>query len=167
MLTIPSIPKGYGPWKFRCVGPGPKNIKFIIEEIVKVTLAYEKIKKKDIFIEIFLNSREKMEVLHKQYLKKDGPTDTISLVMDNKSLKEGGPTMLGIIQLCWPVIKEDAQHANKDDMRHLAHIVIHSTLHLLGYDHEKEQDARQMESKEILVLARMGVPNPYLEMKVI
>ncbi|MFA6089534.1 MAG: rRNA maturation RNase YbeY [Candidatus Woesearchaeota archaeon] len=165
MLTIPSIPRGYGPWNFKCIGPGPKNIKFLIQEIIKTVLVYEKIKKSEVYIDIYLNTPERMSEFHKKYLKKEGPTDTISLVMDNKTIYEPMPTMLGIINLCWQVIKDDAEHIKQDEIKHLAHITVHSTLHLLGYDHEEEEDRKKMEAKETLILSKLGIGNPYLKMK--
>lgn len=166
MLTIPSIKPGFGPWKFKCYGPVPKMIKFLTEEIVKTTLMHEKIKKKDVIIDIIFKKEDEIAIDHKKYLHKDGPTDTISLIIDNESLYEKDvPTMLGMIILCWPVIKDDADFIKQNHIKHLAHIVVHSTLHLLGYDHETEKDRQSMEAKEERILCKLGVNSPYLNHK--
>jgi probable rRNA maturation factor len=161
MLTIPSIPKNYGPWNFKCQGPGPKFIKYTIEEICKFTLVYQKIKKSEVYIDIYLKSEENMAKLNKKFLHKIGPCDTISVPIDNQSLKDPSPTLLGMIFLCLPIIKEDAIYLKRHEIAHLAHIVIHSTLHLLGFTHENEQDSQSMEAKEKLILAKLGIPAPY------
>ena len=161
MLTIPSIPKNYGPWHFKCQGLGPKFIKETIEEICKFTLVYEKIKKPEIYIDLYLKSSQKMALLNKKFLNKIGPCDTISIPIDNKSINKPNPTLLGTIFLCLPIIKEDAKHLNRNELAHLAHITIHSMLHLLGYTHENDQDSQSMEAKEKLILGKLGIPYPY------
>jgi len=166
MLTIPSIKPGFGPWNFKSFGPAPKLVKFLTEEIVKITLVHEKIKKKEIFIEILFKKPGEIAIFHKKFLGIDGPTDTISLCLDNTTTYEPKiPTALGTILLCWPVLKDDAEFINKEPIKHLAHIVVHSTLHLLGYNHENEQDRQSMEAKEVNILAKLGVSSPYLGLK--
>lgn len=162
MLTIPSIPKGYGPWQFKCFGKAPNLIKNLIEEIVKIVLVHEKIKKKALKIDLISKNRAEMEILNKEILGKEGATDVISQPIDSDSLSSEHPTLLGALILCWPIIKEDAEHLKRDEIQHLAHIVIHGTLHLLNYRHEGEEDRRRMESKEIAILAKLGIQSPYL-----
>lgn len=162
MITIPSRPKGYGPWEFKCKGQASKFTKNIIEEIIKIVLINHKIKKKEVKIEIYLQSPDQMAESHKKFLNKEGPTDTISIPIDNKSLNEERPTLLGTMILCPKIIKEDAEYLKKNEQQHLAHIVVHSTLHLLGYCHETEEEKKQMEAKEVIILTKLGVPSPYL-----
>ena len=64
--------------------------------------------------------------------------------------------------LCLPVLKREAKAQRKDFLCHAAHLVVHGTLHALGYDHEKIRDAKRMENLEIHILATMGIDNPYL-----
>ncbi len=59
------------------------------------------------------------------------------------------------------VIKE-AEEQLKSEKEHFIHLIVHGTLHLLGYDHENTQDADNMESMEIWILQRLGIKNPYL-----
>lgn len=162
MLTIPSIPKNYGPWNFKCQGFGPKFIKSTIEEVCKFTLVYQKIKKSEIYIDIYLATEEKMAKLNEKFLKKTGPCDTISIPIDNQSIYEKHPTLLGTMFLCWPIIKLDANYLNRNELAHLAHIVTHSTLHLLGFTHEEEIERQSMEAKEKLILGKLGIPSPYI-----
>jgi probable rRNA maturation factor len=67
----------------------------------------------------------------------------------------------GDIVLCHPVIRREAQAQGKSLAAHYAHLVVHGVLHLRGYGHEKKRDAARMEAREIRLLRRLGVRNPY------
>ena len=67
----------------------------------------------------------------------------------------------GDIVLCHPVIRREAQAQAKTLAAHYAHLVVHGVLHLRGYAHEKKRDAAHMEAREIRLLRRLGVRNPY------
>jgi len=68
----------------------------------------------------------------------------------------------GDIVLCLPVLAREAREQRKPLRDHAAHLVVHGTLHALGYDHEKARDARRMEALETRILAAMGIADPYL-----
>jgi probable rRNA maturation factor len=67
----------------------------------------------------------------------------------------------GDIVLCHPVIRREARAQGKSVAAHYAHLVVHGCLHLRGYDHEKKGDAARMEAREIRILRRGGIRNPY------
>ena len=67
----------------------------------------------------------------------------------------------GDIVLCHPVIRREAQAQGKSLAAHYAHLVVHGVLHLRGYGHEKKRDAARMEAREIRLLRRLGIRNPY------
>jgi probable rRNA maturation factor len=69
--------------------------------------------------------------------------------------------LLGDVVICAPVVCRQARDQNKPADAHFAHMIIHGTLHLLGYDHEAEAQAASMESEERRVLAALGFPDPY------
>jgi probable rRNA maturation factor len=98
--------------------------------------------------------------LNKTFRDKDYPTNVLSFPADIQ-LPEG-PTILGDIAICLPVVKREADEQSKRFDQHFAHMVVHGCLHLMGYDHEDEEDADQMEAKEIGILENLGYPNPYL-----
>ena len=98
--------------------------------------------------------------LNKTFRDKDYPTNVLSFPADIQ-LPEG-PTILGDIAICLPVVKREADEQSKRFDQHFAHMVVHGCLHLMGYDHEDEDDADQMEAKEIGILSNLGYPNPYL-----
>jgi probable rRNA maturation factor len=72
------------------------------------------------------------------------------------------PVLNADIVLCEPAIRREAREQRKDPRHHLAHLVVHGVLHARGFDHEKAGPARAMETKEVAILARLGVSDPYL-----
>jgi len=68
----------------------------------------------------------------------------------------------GDIVLCLPVLAREAREQRKSFLDHAAHLVVHGTLHALGYDHVKAGDAHRMEALETRILAGMGIADPYL-----
>jgi probable rRNA maturation factor len=156
MLSFPSIPISYGPWQIECYGLAPKLTRSIIIEIVRQVLFHQRIKKRNVIVEIFLKNEMEMAILHKQWLDKDGATDTISLPI-NDDFENIAPTLFGSIMLCLPVIKKNAIDQNKVFFEHLSFVVVHSMLHLFGYDHIEDADANMMEIKEKVILMKLGV----------
>ena len=71
------------------------------------------------------------------------------------------PEELGDIAIAWGVCQAEAADQGKPFADHVTHLVAHGVLHLLGYDHETEEDAALMEGIEIRALARLGISNPY------
>jgi probable rRNA maturation factor len=67
----------------------------------------------------------------------------------------------GDVVLCHPVVRREALAQGKSVAAHYAHLVVHGVLHLRGYQHEKKRDAARMEAREIRILRRIGVRNPY------
>lgn len=67
----------------------------------------------------------------------------------------------GDVILCHPVIRREARAQGKRVAAHYAHLVVHGVLHLRGYAHEKKRDAARMEAREIRILRRIGIRNPY------
>ncbi|MGE5337493.1 MAG: rRNA maturation RNase YbeY [Gemmatimonadota bacterium] len=71
------------------------------------------------------------------------------------------PNVEADIVICVPVVKREARAQRKTLRAHLAHMVVHGTLHAQGYDHQRAADARRMEGREIELLDAYGIPNPY------
>lgn len=68
---------------------------------------------------------------------------------------------LGDLVICAAILKRESREQGKALRAHWAHLVIHGTLHLAGYDHIQDDDARRMERREVTVLRDLGFPNPY------
>ncbi len=97
--------------------------------------------------------------LNESYRHKKGATNILSFSVDLPDEIESN--LLGDLVICAPVLEREATEQNKPLYNHWAHIVIHGTLHLLGYDHIDDVDAEEMEAKEIILLKTLSIPNPY------
>lgn len=98
--------------------------------------------------------------LNKQYRHKQGPTNVLSFPAN---IPEGiGLNLLGDLVVCAPVVEREALEQQKPLTHHWAHIIIHGVLHLLGYDHINDDEAKVMENKEIKLLQTLNINNPYL-----
>lgn len=99
--------------------------------------------------------------LNHQYRGKEKPTNVLSFpfeVPDGIELD-----LLGDLVICVDVVENEAIAQNKSVNAHWAHMIIHGCLHLLGYDHISEDEAIEMETIEITLLASLGIENPYIE----
>lgn len=103
--------------------------------------------------------------LNKQFRGKDKPTNVLSFPAT--VAQADGRRPLGDLIVCAPVVAEEAAQQAKSREAHWAHMVVHGTLHLLGYDHERGADAaRRMERHEVKILKSLGYSDPYEEKKV-
>jgi probable rRNA maturation factor len=75
--------------------------------------------------------------------------------------EETGIPYIGDIVICPVVVVQEAAEQGKPLLAHYAHLTVHGTLHLLGYDHENDDDALEMETLETQILATLGYPDPY------
>ena len=110
--------------------------------------------KKKAEITLRLVDENESQKINYQFRKKNQPTNVLSFLIQNSPL-------VGDLILCHPVIKKEALIQKKKLMDHYAHLIIHGSLHLLGYEHENISDANIMESKEIMLLKKIGIDNPY------
>ncbi len=104
---------------------------------------------------------EEGTLLNQQYRNKSGPTNVLSFPYDPQP--GIASRLLGDIVICAPVVEREALDQNKPFIEHWAHMVIHGTLHLLGYNHEVTEEAIEMEALETELLLQLGFPPPYGE----
>ncbi len=89
-------------------------------------------------------------------------TDAATNVLSFPTADSGGtPSLLGDIVLAYETIAREARAERKPFAHHVAHLAVHGFLHLLGYDHERNEDAETMEKAERDILRRLGIPDPY------
>lgn len=72
---------------------------------------------------------------------------------------------LGDLVICLPLVFREARAQGKKPLHHLAHLVVHGTLHLLGHDHKRAAGSRRMENTEKRILRRLGIPDPYRDIQ--
>jgi probable rRNA maturation factor len=108
-----------------------------------------------------LVDEDEMTALNAEYRKKNRPTNVLSFPAEVPSEVELVAPLLGDIVICAPVVILEAKRDGVSPSAHWAHMVVHGVLHLLGYDHLKDDEADIMEAKEIAILAILGFDNPY------
>ena len=101
--------------------------------------------------------------LNLNYRGKDRPTNVLSFPFECPDEVE--LPLLGDLVICRQVVEREAQEQEKSVMAHWAHMVVHGSLHLLGYDHIEDDEAEEMESLETQIMIGFGFADPYLSEK--
>ena len=101
--------------------------------------------------------------LNLNYRGKDRPTNVLSFPFECPDEVE--LPLLGDLVICRQVVEREAQEQDKPVMAHWAHMVVHGSLHLLGYDHIEDDEAEEMESLETEIMQGLGFADPYLSEK--
>jgi probable rRNA maturation factor len=97
--------------------------------------------------------------LNARYRQMDKPTNVLSFA--GAGLSPDGRRYLGELVICAPLMAREAQAQGKTPQAHWAHITVHGALHLLGFAHERNAEARVMAAREIQILDRLGFSDPY------
>lgn len=111
-------------------------------------------------VSVALAGDERIRELNRQWRGKDSATNVLSFPAADGPAAE--PRFLGDVILAFETIESEAAAEAKPLAHHVAHLAVHGTLHLLGYDHENDSDAERMERRERHILARIGIPDPYI-----
>lgn len=117
--------------------------------------------KQDAAMTVRIVDEQESAQLNETYRHKDGATNVLSFpaeVPDEVELN-----LLGDLVICAPVVAREAKEQGKSAEAHWAHMVIHGTLHLLGYDHQTDKEAQKMEEIERNILIKIGFNDPYEE----
>jgi probable rRNA maturation factor len=117
-------------------------------------------------ISVRLTGDDEVRALNAQWRGKDKPTNVLSFPLAERyELQEetiaGRELLLGDIILARGVCEAEAAEKGIAVERHVTHLLIHGTLHLLGYDHLDDAAAADMEAREVRALGRLGIANPY------
>ena len=165
-----------------------KEIKKLIENVTKAVFSYLKLQHDDIEISVLCTGDDEIRVLNKTYRGIDSPTNFLSFPMESDSEYDdfdcacGGdchcsdfsgcgcgcdaeqdamPCVLGCSAFAYETIDKESKDQGKSFDDHMKHLVVHSVLHLLGYDHVEDEEAEKMEDLEVKILQTIGVGNPY------
>jgi len=120
---------------------------------------------------VFACDNKKIKQLNNKFRGKNGPTNVLSFPasLENYAVKSTFtpteakiPHELGDIAIAFEICKKEATISKVKFEHHVYHLITHSVLHLLGFDHEEEENAAKMEKIEVQVLAKLGISDPYL-----
>ena len=110
-------------------------------------------------LSVLLTDDAEIRTLNAQWRQQDKPTNVLSFPPG--SHQQGPVKSLGDIAIAYETMRREADEEGKPFAHHLSHLAVHGFLHLIGYDHENEDDAEAMEALEVEILARLGIPDPY------
>ena len=145
------------------------DIEQLIKTVVTTTLGHvimpREVEDRDLEISIVLANDDLVHVLNREYRDNNKPTNVLTFAnLDGDDIPTEGVLNLGDVILSFQTIEREAQEQGKFPLDHIKHLTVHGVLHLLGYDHQNDDEANDMETLEIRVLEQLGVQNPYTEM---
>jgi probable rRNA maturation factor len=115
---------------------------------------------------VMLTDDSGIQTLNRNWRGVDKPTNVLSfpaLQPTGSGTPDDVPRMLGDIAIAYQTTRKEADDGQKPFDHHLSHLAVHGFLHLIGYDHEKDDGAEAMESLEQEILAQLGIPDPYAD----
>jgi probable rRNA maturation factor len=113
-------------------------------------------------VNVLFTSDAELRILNRDFRGKDAATNVLSFPAAPMASPDGSESHLGDIALGFETIEREAKEQGKPLLHHASHLIVHGTLHLLGYDHESDEAADAMEQRERNILATLGIPDPYL-----
>tara|TARA_B100000497_G_C7685119_1_gene415077 strand:- start:1336 stop:1785 length:450 start_codon:yes stop_codon:yes gene_type:complete len=122
-------------------------------------LALQEEKKRDSVVNLKIVGNAEMQQLNKEFRNKDRATNVLSFTNDD--LSKDVTKNIGDIAISYDFVKQEAKDHGKSFSDHVIHMLVHGIYHILGYDHEDDISAEVMESKEIYILDKLKISNPY------
>ncbi len=144
----------------------PEELHPFLTEVCEKILQDHSIKPDQVDLSLTYTNDSDIQTLNAQFRNKDAPTDVLSFQQfdDLKSIQNAikhHPVSLGDIVISYETSLKDAETQQKTAKDHVVHLFVHGLLHLLGYDHIQEEEAKIMESYEIKFLASYNISDPY------
>ena len=138
----------------------------VIQRAIAIAAATVDTDVADAELAVMLTDDSGIRTLNSNWRGIDKPTNVLSfpaLQPTGPSGPEDAPRMLGDIAIAYETTRREADDEQKLFDHHLSHLVVHGFLHLIGYDHEKDDDAETMEALEREILSQLGIPDPYTD----
>lgn len=145
----------------------PKLFEEILEEVLKNYPNFSKVQ--NIELSILLTNDKRIKKLNQEFRNENSATNVLSFLdldIDFSQILEFKPDLdyiyLGDIAFAFETISEEVKKKNIPFLNHFKHLLVHSTLHLLGYDHMNDTEAEIMQDIEVKILKKLSIPSPYL-----
>jgi probable rRNA maturation factor len=136
----------------------------VIQRAIAAAAAASGAEAGDAELAVMLTDDEGIRALNKDFRGIDQPTNVLSFpAPEIGGRADRAPRPLGDIAIAYETVRREADDERKPFADHLSHLAVHGFLHLIGYDHETDDDADEMEALETEVLAQLGIPDPYAE----
>jgi len=161
MIVLDIVPEA-GDWT-GLAGTGLAGAEALARRAAEAAVAVADAADEDFEVGMMLTDDAGIRTLNRQWRGKDKPTNVLSFPAPEQPGLEG-PRHLGDLALAYETLVREAEEESKPLAHHFAHLVVHGVLHLLGYDHEVEEEADAMEALEIEALATLGIADPYRDM---
>ena len=134
-----------------------ENLVLALKNAADLTLQEEK--KSGSVVNLKIVGNAEMQELNKEFRNKDRATNVLSFTNDD--LSKDVTKNIGDIAISYDFVKQEAKDHGKSFSDHVIHMLVHGIYHILGYDHEDDISAEVMESKEIYILDKLKISNPY------
>ena len=141
------------------------DVEAVIERAIAVAAEMVDADTGEAELAVMLTDDGGIRTLNKNWRGIDKPTNVLSFpaLQPAAGAPDDAPRMLGDIAIAYQTTRKEADDEQKPFDHHLSHLAVHGFLHLIGYDHEKDDDADAMESLEQEILAQLGIPDPYAD----
>ncbi|QKV19545.1 rRNA maturation RNase YbeY [Oricola thermophila] len=143
--------------------PGADELEALVREVVDAAAARLGLSGADTELSVLFTDDAAIRRLNAEWRGKDRPTNVLSFPAFDLAPGDAPGPMLGDIVIASQTVAREAELEGKSFDDHLRHLVVHGFLHLLGYDHENDTEAGEMEGAERAILADIGVPDPYCD----
>ena len=141
--------------------PDETILRGLVAAAIEAGLAEAEVEHGESELSIVFTDDAAIRTLNAQWREKDKPTNVLSFPAFPVAPGDPLPPMLGDIVLAWETVMREAGLEEKPLGNHISHLVVHGLMHLLGYDHETDDEAEEMEELERRALARLAIPDPY------
>lgn len=145
---------------------GERGVETTIHRAIETAASMVDADTADAELAIMLTDDAGIRTLNKNWRGIDKPTNVLSfpaLQPEGGGGPDDAPRMLGDIAIAYETTRREADDEQKPFDHHLSHLAVHGFLHLIGYDHENDDDAEDMESLEREILSSLGIPDPYAD----
>jgi probable rRNA maturation factor len=136
-----------------------RGVRPMLQRAVAVAAAHARVGEAE--FAVVLTDDAAIRTLNRRWRKRDRPTNVLSFPAPPEPAGASGRRLLGDVVIAYETTTREAAAEGKPLKNHVSHLAVHGFLHLLGYDHESEEEAQEMEGLERAILSTLGIPDPF------